>query len=212
MSKIKRLIVIVISLTLLSTSVFAGNAAIHLDKAVSPKGGEIITLPVTLFQQETGYYCGPASVQMVVNYLSAYVEQDDLASDLGCFGGGGTNVDKVLPCLNKYLGSGYYEECRTYGGDNIAGLIPLSINNGNPVICNVETRYLPYYNGHSSRHYVVVYGHKWAQGGSGSGGIQEVYINDPNNQSAYYGSFDCTMSEMQDALDGNAGYFWISRK
>ena len=142
MSKIKRLIVIVISLTLLSTSVFAGNAAIHLDKAVSPKGGEIITLPVTLFQQETGYYCGPASVQMVVNYLSDYVEQDDLASDLGCFGGGGTNVDKVLPCLNKYLGSGYYEECRTYGGDNIAGLIPLSINNGNPVICNVETRYI----------------------------------------------------------------------
>lgn len=205
--KFATLLMSLVLVSALVTSAFAGT--IDPLSMNSVKSGDIVTLSVTLLQQETSYYCGPASVQMVLSYLGHTVSQNTLATDLGCTTSG-TAVSGVAGCLNSYLGSGYYQTNSSYSYDTAYGLIKGSIDAGNPAICNVQTSKLSYYGGHASKHYIVVSGYMWAQG-SGSG-TQQLFIKDPNYTDAYYGSFRVDATEVDEALDANAGYFWTSTK
>ena len=66
--------------------------------------GTTLNLRLPLKAQETGYYCGPASVQMIVNGYdsSLNVSQSQLASDMGT-DSSGTILWKIAVGLNKYM-------------------------------------------------------------------------------------------------------------
>ena len=52
-----------------------------MNNAVVPYSNSSNGLSVPLYQQANSYYCGPASVQMVVKYITGvYIQQSTLAS------------------------------------------------------------------------------------------------------------------------------------
>ena len=76
-----------------------------------------------------------------------------------------------------------------------------------PVIVLVQTKYLPYYNNHSSQHYIVVDGlTKYIEDYSNSPAksISTVRIVDPNNNSTYTGYHTVLFNELYRAA---IGYF-----
>lgn len=177
----------------------------HINVLSVARGGGNKSLNIGLVKQETNYYCDPASAKMVLDYLGHVQSQSTLASRIGTDNNGSV-VYRVTNCLNYYLGSGSYRYVLTSEIDFSNGLM-YSIDQGKPVICHVDTKYLPHYNGYSCNHYVTAYGYAWAQGGVGSGGYETVFFNDPNNNSAYHGSQTCTYAEMTEAINRRAGYY-----
>ena len=169
-------------------------------------GSRYLTVP--LVRQETSYYCGPASVQMVLQYFGIYRTQSQLADDMGTTYDDGTGEHMILSGLDDNYPSNSYVKKRTYStyfGNELRG----SIDAGGPVICLLMTGELPHYDGYNTGHYIVATGYMWAQGGSGSGGTNSVTFNDSNNQSRYYGEHTSAWEEMETAIDNHAGYYWV---
>lgn len=161
-------------------------------------------LNVPLYQQINSYYCGPASVQMVVKYCTnSLISQSTLASSMGTSSSGGTYVYQVTQELNKRVGGYQYTGTWEYSFSN--GLI-YSIDKGKPVVCHLMTGSLPNYpTTANSGHYVVATGYYVAFSGSSS--TSTCRYNDPHYNSSYYGTYTCSISEMTAAINANAGYY-----
>lgn len=172
----------------------------------TPQGGGTESLSVPLRQQQNGFYCGPASVQMVLAYFGYAATQAKLAEDMLTNQLDGTLVWRIASRINSSMGSGQYAFIHTSELSFSSKLLP-SINDGYPIVCHTQTNKLPHYNGHSSGHYVVVIGYSWVQGGSSGGQETRVIFNDPNYNDSYYGRHTCTVSQMTSAINANAGYF-----
>lgn len=164
------------------------------------------TLNVPLCKQENNYYCGPASVQMVLKYFGYTATQSKLGSIMNTNSSDGTYVYQIANGLNSYLGSGKYAYIYTSELSFGTKIVP-SIDAGYPIVCHTQTKKLPHYDGHASGHYVVVIGYSWAQGGSTGGRETILTFNDPNNVSKYYGRYTCTYTEMNSAINANAGLY-----
>ena len=82
------------------------NDAINNTYAPCSSGSE--TLSVPLYKQENNYYCGPASVQMVLKYFGYTATQSKLGSIMNTNSSDGTYVYQIANGLNSYLGSGKY--------------------------------------------------------------------------------------------------------
>lgn len=168
-------------------------------------GGKNI-LSVTNQKQINSYYCGPASTAQTLGFLGVSKTQATLGSEMGTTSEAGTYVYKIRDTLNKYLGSGTYKYVLTSEISFGSGL-QYSINANKPVICHTMTGALPVYKPYAKNtgHYVVATGYDWMA--QGSTGWSNVRYNDPNNDSRFYGTFDCGWSEMQTAINNNAGYY-----
>lgn len=177
-----------------------------IDNTYKPKSGGTESLSVPLRQQQNDYYCGPASVQMVLAYFGYFPTQDALANTMNTNSSDGTYVYQIANGINSFMGSGQYAYIHTSELSFSSKLLP-SINAGYPIVCHTQTHKLPHYNGHSSGHYVVVTGYSWAQGGSSGGQETTVHFNDPNINADYYGYRSCTVSQMTSAINANAGYY-----
>ena len=187
----------------------------YLDDNSAPSANSRIAYPiirqgsvsVPLYQQTTSNYCGPACVQMTLASFGVSATQSTLATQMGTGSPHGTYVYKIRDCLNSYLGSGKYKYVLTSEITFVQG-VEYSIDEGCPVVCHVDTVYLPVYNGYSTGHYVVATGYFYQQN-SASGLYDEktIYYNDPNNNSSFYGAKTCTYAEMTNAINGNAGYY-----
>lgn len=57
--------------------------------------------------QETGYWCGPASTQMVLNSLGIFEQESVLAREMGTHTGGTDHIGLVARVLNDRTGGGY---------------------------------------------------------------------------------------------------------
>lgn len=90
--------------------------------------GTTLNLRLPLKAQETGYYCGPASVQMIVNGYdsSLNVSQNQLASDMDT-DSSGTILWKIAVGLNKYMPYDY-AICEGGGGDSTSKAIEMTDN------------------------------------------------------------------------------------
>lgn len=168
-------------------------------------------LNVPLYQQTTYYYCAPACVHMVLSFFDDDLEnipdQDTLASIMCTDPVSGTIVYQIRDCLNRYLGAGAYRYVLESELSFSRGM-QYSIDAGHPVICNVQTEELDIYNGHVSGHYVVITGYYSAYGTpNGIGDCFTVTYNDPNWNSAYYGTFECDVTEMEDAINAGNNYY-----
>ncbi|SJZ92138.1 C39 family peptidase [Anaerorhabdus furcosa] len=176
----------------------------------STRSGSSRNLSVNGFEQETKYYCGPASVQIIMNYKRGIKpSQSSIASSMGTTTSG-TNQDRMVTYLNKSenLGGNSYVKVST-GQIALSKGISYSIDSNYPVILNVQPETLPGYAGYtSSGHYIVGTGYSfgWSTGSSS----ETVTYFDPfrtaNNPSSF-GSKTVQYSTMLSAVNKKAGLY-----
>lgn len=111
------------------------------------------TLNVPHKTQENNYYCGPASVQMVLAYKGKNVSQSTLASRLGTTSANGTSAGANVPnALNYYLGNRYGWHWQAWS--DVSGMrskIYAGMAAGDPTVVNThETRGDSYIKGHEN--------------------------------------------------------------
>lgn len=151
--------------------------------------------------QETGYFCGPASTQVVLNSLGIKVSEQDMARELRTHTGGTDWIGQFPAVLNRYSKAGYFHvempnDPPTHEQkDRLWRDIVASINGGRGVIANIvapRTNYprgvkgstSPYYAGGTVYHYFSVMGYDDA-------GARAVWIADSGFQpQGYWMSFD----------------------
>ena len=98
-------------------------------------------LDITPIQQETSYYCGPANVKMVLQYLNgSSLSQSTYASSMGT-NTSGTYVYKITNELNKYS-SKKYQYASNLSQDTFKSIIDSDIANNKPLILHAKTRSL----------------------------------------------------------------------
>lgn len=90
--------------------------------------------------------------------------------------------------------------------DGLWNVVDYNIFQANqPVLVLVQTKYLPYYNGHASQHYVVVDAMtKYIDDGTGQPvkSISTVRIVDPNPNSSYTGYHTVYFNDLYNAAKG----------
>lgn len=57
--------------------------------------------------QETGFWCGPASTQMILNSRGLFFSEQDLANRMGTTVNGTDYIGQITAVLNGFLGGGY---------------------------------------------------------------------------------------------------------
>ena len=184
---------------------------------VSTKSSHIVEqkfLSVPVFRQETKYWCGPASVQMIVKYKTGKkVSQSTLASYMNT-NKSGTYVYQIARGLNKYTSSNFYGYKTVYQ-KGIYEATKESVNKNYPIVGNVMTKALNSAYKFNSGHYVVITGYRYRVQGTpasksadylrANGENKTIYYNDP-----YFASHDRVGAyKMTKAIEknGNGGYY-----
>ena len=187
---------------------FIDDNVIHCNKIVenriAPLVGARKQLNVPLKKQSKYYFCGPASLQMVIEYKGKSYSQGELAQRSKTSISEGTYVYRMVETLNSILNNQYVYVNLTDQAFSL-GLI-YSIDKGYPVICHTLTSSLKHYKGKGSGHYVVATGYAYGFYGN-TDGVSDVYYNDPNNLNQYYGKHTDTIDAMTKAIKNRAGYF-----
>jgi len=156
------------------------------------------TRPVTNYRQETTYWCGPASVRQSLSFhrtdsgsSAGLPSQTTLANKIGTTSDGSSTA-AMASALNSYNGvfgsviylasnitdtSNPYE---TFVNRIGTMLRSITVNATAPIIL-AQTKYIPRYNGVSSRHYMTV------SGINDNVSPMQMRSVDPHYSSAYYG-------------------------
>lgn len=129
-----------------------------------------IDIPQTI--QENAYYCGPASLQMVLAYHDIHVSQDQLAKELNTSATTGTEYDDLARVASEYI-FGKVENDDTESSYRSVTLSPWSsdskprivfekravsdLKNGDPVFVSINNE-VAYGLGNGTVHQVVLYG------------------------------------------------------
>lgn len=176
---------------------------------ISPKTGEQKTLNIIGRVQETSYWCGPASAQIVIRYLTGkYYSQSTLAASMYTNSTSGTYVYRLVNTLNYYVGAGTYNYIGTWQTSFSWGLSS-SLQDGYPVIAHtIANNYLVGYGNATRRigHYVTCYG--YSMGWQGSTSTNDVsYFDTYNGMPGTYGRHTISIPDMQAAINENAGYY-----
>lgn len=155
----------------------------------------------SIVPQETGYFCGPASTQVVLNSIGVHVSEQDMARELRTHTGGTDWIGQFPAVLNKYAKAGYFhvempnDPPTREQKDRLWRDIVASINGGRGVIANIvapKSNYprgvkgsvSPYYSGGTVYHFFSVMGYDDA-------GARAVWIADSGFQpQGYWMSFD----------------------
>lgn len=169
-------------------------------------------LNVLRSQQEKYYYCGPASIQMMIKYNGKTVSQDTLAKDAGTTKSG-SNTLYLRNALNKHVNNYTFGVTRISDSDSdytrFFNLLNSNIFSKNqPVLSLVRTERLPYYNNHVSNHYIVVRGMtKYIDDGTQSPipSLTQLNVVDPNDNNNFYGYFTVKLQELFNAVK----YNWV---
>jgi ABC-type bacteriocin/lantibiotic exporter with double-glycine peptidase domain len=103
------------------------------------------------FYSQESYHCGPASLAMIMNYLSVMVKPEEIAEDIYSKSAHGTlNLDMVLYAQRKGLSALQYK------GD--LSDIHKNIGDGNPLIVMVDYGFSFY----EASHFMVIVGYNEA--------------------------------------------------
>lgn len=162
---------------------------------------KILQYDRSIVPQETGYWCGPASTQVVLNSLGIRVNEPDMARELRTHTGGTDWIGQFPAVLNKYTNAGYFvvempnDPPTPAQKDRLWRDLVASINGGRGVIANivappsnyprgVKGSVSPRYGGGTVYHYFSVMGYDDA-------GARAVWIADSGFQpQGYWMSFD----------------------
>lgn len=143
-------------------------------------------LSITNYQQENGYYCGPANVKQVVQYLNgSSASQTTYATYMGTNSTDGTYVYAIKNALNNYTSQSYsYVLGSNYTSSTFSTLVKNKISSNKPIILHANTSSLAMYNGTSLGHYLTVNGYTYTASFGDSTGIDNIYYVD-----TWYGSY-----------------------
>lgn len=144
-------------------------------------------LAVTVFKQANSYYCGPATVKEVLNYmLGTSKTQDQYASDLGTTTDG-TTMTNIPDVLNKYQSSCYYIYTEISSMSEWSSDVSFDINLNHPVVIDIKstTSNWPYA---TSGHYMCISGY------DNSGSTAYAWVADPHP--TYYGTYKYTAEKV----------------
>jgi len=126
--------------------------------------------------QETGWWCGPASTQVVLNSLGIKSDEPTLAREIGTHRGGTDYIGLIVPILEKYSGIKFRsremptDPATDKQKEQLWSDLVSSINAGYGVIVNivapvenyprgVKGSKSPYYSGGTVYHYMTVMGY-----------------------------------------------------
>ncbi len=170
--------------------------------------------------QETGYWCGPASTQIVLNSRGVKVAESVLAREIGTHTGGTNHIGLIEAVLDTRVPAAKYAVVQMPNDPPTAGQVAAlwehltrSINAGWGVVANIvsppsnrpravapSTVSLAYPARDDIYHYVALMGY------SDEGGVRRVWWTDPG-----FAPFGCWMSLAQTAsLIPPKGYCWAS--
>lgn len=115
------------------------------------------------FHQVNGYFCGPASMQMIMQYLGATTSADGeeltqwaCARYLKCTASSGSMTSDLAPALNAWLGKDVYRLIRQPSAETFRSAVIAALDSGYPLMINTnECRGGYHYNGHNN----ATYGH-----------------------------------------------------
>lgn len=115
------------------------EAEIQSGVSVCSTTSEYTLLNVTVFMQENGYYCGPATVKQVVHYIMGTSgTQSYYAGQLGTTEDG-TDMTKIPGVLNAAIGEEYFVYDPIDSKDEWMTEISRSIALGRPAILDINT-------------------------------------------------------------------------
>lgn len=156
------------------------------------------TRPVTNFKQERTYWCGPAAARQALSFHKAFSgsgtglpSQTTLANRIGTTGDGSLTTG-IVSALNSYDGTfgqvGYLASDITNTSsayetfvNRIGTMLRSTTPDPTTPIILVQTKYIPRYNGVTSRHYMTV------SGINDNVSPMQMRSVDPHYSSAYYG-------------------------
>jgi uncharacterized protein YraI len=120
---------------------YVTQVALSGGSATPPPTGTPSNLAMTHQYQVTNYFCGPATAQMVVAYLTGtWVSQYTIASYCGTSPTYGTSLGAVKNAIVHYSGHAYVS---AYGFDRSRAVA--NIQAYRPVPINIQCRYLAYW-------------------------------------------------------------------
>ncbi|MFE2997935.1 C39 family peptidase [Nocardia sp. NPDC059246] len=73
----------------------------------TPVGEKVLDYDRSIVPQETYYWCGPASTQVVLNNRGVFLNEQDLADQIGTTVNGTDHIGLIAPVLNQYTGGDY---------------------------------------------------------------------------------------------------------
>lgn len=126
------------------------------------------TLGVTTYKQDNNYYCGPANIKQVVQFINGSSEsQSTYANRMGTNSSSGTLVYKMRDELNyrQSYNNYVYQQMNSSSYDAFLNIVKGNIFYGNdttikgkPIIIHAKTGSLYLYNGNNIGHYLTING------------------------------------------------------
>jgi len=177
----------------------------------------IKNLDVPHHKQVTGYYCGPASILQMIDYNdreamvsgNTSAEKQHTLADESNTVEKGSNTVKLRDVLNNYLSDIHYYNPYTINStddkDKLWNIIKNNIMfDEQPVLVLVNTKYLPYYNGRQSFHYIVVDGIRevYKDGIGWLEYLSTVRVVDPHYDRRYSGYHEVYFDDLFKAMKG----------
>lgn len=167
-------------------------AAHETKQAETPdtKREESVRLSIPQSVQETGYYCGPAVVQMILRYHGIEKSQEDLAAELRTHPITGSEYADMANVLNRYLfsetdmanGAGYHVQRLGINDtdptimETFERRVRQNVVNQDPTLVAIETTVL-YPDIPSGNHVVICSGYRLKPG---TDTIEAYYLIDPS--------------------------------
>jgi hypothetical protein len=179
------------------------NIKYLVDETLNSKGGYSGRLYTNAYYQNNGYYCGPASAQIIIKYKTgSYILQSTLASELGTTSSSGTNVWTLNTVLNNHVGNNKYQ-CVYSSNTILSESMIYSIQNNYPLVYYVKLKELKGYENSTSEsgHYIV--GNGVSIGAFGSTGTSTVNYFDPYNE----GQDQDEYINIKDAINARYGLY-----
>lgn len=144
-----------------------------------PAVEKVLDYDRTIVTQETGYWCGPASTQNVLNNRGVNRSEQDLAREMGTHTGGTDHIGLIAPVLNRYLPDAKYVVVQMPNDpptaaqrDALWANVTRSINAGYGAVVNIvappsnypravpPSTVSPAYSGGTVYHYIAIMGYR----------------------------------------------------
>lgn len=141
------------------------KAQLEKQNLVLPLSTGSRTINIPTYQQEKSYWCGPANIKQVIQYMTgSSSSQSTYASSMGTNSSDGTYVYKMVNELNKRqsIHTYIYTQLSSSSKQYLANSIVFGTDLGRPCIFHSRTQYLYMYNGNSLGHYLTCRGYNFS--------------------------------------------------
>lgn len=122
-----------------------------------PRGwGDSVRPALTPVKQQNSYYCGPATVKMIIHQINGSSSaQSTYAKNMGTNSTSGTIVANMTKELNARQTKFKYAHTLITSSSKVSQILYHSIGKNAPIVLHANTRSLEMYNGTSLGHYVA---------------------------------------------------------